>query len=195
MVGKRIFRTVYNSPIHVFSIDDLAGTFSGLPFADNPSFLDLAGSVVTPFIDEDGNVLYGIDNEFGFYATDFIGAEQKVLDGDYAEGFAGKCYDPSDPTTVLGLALRNAETDIFRSGAPLGTWALGIGGETVKASTEHFATMAELLSDHAFPGDADGIAPLGNDHKLLDLRPTGPVGTLEPGLVHDFYVEELAEAL
>jgi len=187
--------TVYNSPTHIFSIDDITGTFSGLTFADDPGFLDLTGSVVTPYIDKDGNELYGIDSEFGFYVNDFLGADQKVLDGDYAEGFAGNILDPSDSTSVIGLALRNAETDVFRSGAPLGTWSLGLGGATVKASTEHYNTMADVLSDQAFPGDPDAIAPLDNDLKMLDLRPTGPDGALEPGLVHEYYVEELTEAL
>ena len=125
----------FTAATHVFSLDDLTGTFSGLKYTDLPSMVDLTGTVMPTMTDKDGNILYGIDSEFGFQVYDFRGAEDKILDGDYAEGFAGNIYDPIDGTTILGLAMKNAETDVFKTGAPLGTWSLGIGGETVKAST------------------------------------------------------------
>ncbi|RBI84900.1 hypothetical protein DRV85_09505 [Rhodosalinus halophilus] len=187
--------TSYTSTIHVFSLDDIAATFGGLTFADDPTNVDTAAAVVTPYEDKDGNLLYGVDSEFGFYVQDFVGAEQKVLDGDFGEGFAGNIYDETDPTQIVGLALRNSPTEIFKSGAPLGTWSLGLGGMTVKASTEHYNTMAQVLSDQAFPEDADALAPLDNDLRLLDLRPTGPDGTFEAGAVHQLWVEELSQAL
>lgn len=182
----------FTSLSHTFSVDDLTGTFGGLGFADDPSILDTSGSVVTPFVDKDGDVLFAIDSEFGFYVTDFIGAEQKSLDGDYAEGFAGDIVDTDGD--VVGLAVRNAPTDIFRSGAPLGTWSLGLGGMTVKASTEHYASMADVLSDQAFPGDPDALRPLDDDLKLLDLRPNAG-GTFDQGALNGLYIHELAEAL
>lgn len=187
--------TTYTSPLHVFSLADITGTFGGETFPDNPDLIDTAGTTMEPYVDKDGNVLYGIDSEFGYYVTDFIGAEQKVLDGDYAEGWAGNIYDPDDPTTIVGLSLYNAETDVFRSGAPIGTWSLGLGGQTVKASTEHYNVMADVLSDQAYAGDPSAVAPLDDDLKILDLRPTGANGELQPGLVHNFYVAELTEAL
>ncbi len=185
----------YVSPLHTFSIDDITGTFSGLTYADDPSFIDTAGAVMAPITDKDGNVLWGVDSEFGFNVTDFLGAEQKILDGDFGEGQAGNIIDPNDPNNVLGISIKNAVTDIFRSALPLGTWSQGLGGTTVKASTEHYNTMADLLSDQAFPNDPNAIAPLDNDLRMLDLRPTGPGGTYEPGLVHQYYVEELTTAL
>lgn len=183
----------FQSLVHTFSINDLTATFTGIQFPDDPSILDTAGAVVAPYIDHDGNLLYGIDSEFGFYVTDFVGAEEKVLDGDYGEGFAGNIYDTDG--TLLGLALRDAETDLFLSGAPLGTWSLGLGGTTVKASTEHYVTMSSVLSDQLFPGDPDAIGPLDNDLKMRDLRPTGVGGSFELGVLHNLYVKELVSAL
>lgn len=136
---------------------------------------------------------YAIDSEFGFEVTDFVGAEGKELDGDYAEGFAGDIFDSDD--NLIGLALRDAPTDVFRSGAPLGTWSLGLGGQTVKASTEHYSTMADVLSDQEYPGDPSAIGPLDDDLKLLDLRPTSVSGVFEVGVLHELYVEELTQAL
>ncbi|SFN82972.1 hypothetical protein SAMN04487859_109157 [Roseovarius lutimaris] len=183
----------YLSPLHVFSIEDLTFTYSGVTYTDNPSLLDTAGAVVTPQVDKDGNVLYGTDSEFGFLVTDFIGAEDKTLDGDFAEGFAGNIFDIDN--NVTGLAVSNAATDVMKSGAPLGTWSLGLGGATVKASTEHYVSMQSILSDQKFPGDPDAIMQLDDDLKLLDLRPTGLNGALEEGLTHERYVHELSKGL
>ncbi|MCA0922175.1 H-type lectin domain-containing protein [Pseudooceanicola nanhaiensis] len=185
--------TIFNSTKHVFSINDLTATFDGLQYPEDPSFLDTAGAVVDPYVDRDGNVLYGIDSEFGFYVQDFIGAVEKELDGDFAEGYAGNIYD--DDGNVIGLALRDAETDMLLSGAPLGTWSLGLGGVTVKASTEHYITMASVLSDQAYPGDESALGPLDNDLKMRDLRPTEVAGVFEVGALHDAYVHELVGAL
>lgn len=187
--------SAFISQKHIFSTNDLTGTFSGLTVgnvADPDIFLDTKEDVVEAYIDKDGNALYGIDNEFGFDVTDFIGAEQKELNGDYAEGFAGNIYDEDD--NITGMSVYNAETDIFRSGAPLGTWSLGLGGSTVKASTEHYVTMSDLLSDQIVPGDTGAIRPLDNDLKMLDLRPVG-TGVFEVGALHEKYVRELSEAL
>lgn len=185
----------FSSATHVFSLDDLTATYSGLTYPLLPSMVDTAGAVVTPMIDKDGNVLYGIDNEFGFYVYDFRGGEDKVLDGDYGEGFAGNIFD-TDGVTVLGLALSNAKTAVFKTGAPLGTWSLGIGGETVKASTEHYTVMQDVLSDQKYPGDTSAIGPLDDDLRILDLRPIGDIaGAYAPGALHQLWVNELSEAL
>ncbi len=185
---------VFLSQIHTFSIDDILGTYDGQTYAENPDLIDTTGeSETAPYVDKDGTVLYPVDSEFGFLVTDFIGAEDKSLDGDYGEGFAGNIYD--DEENVVGLALRDAPTDVFKSGAPLGTWALGLGGATVKASTEHYNVMAHILSDQEYPGDPDALAPLDDDLKLLDLRPTGVDGAFEPGAKHELYVAELVAAL
>ncbi|WP_172327346.1 hypothetical protein [Mangrovicoccus sp. HB161399] len=182
----------YASALHTFSVNDLTATFSGLQYLDYMSMLDSSGSAVVPFVDHDGDILYGIDNEFGFYVSDFIGAEAKELDGDFGEGYAGNIYD-IDGNTV-GLAVHNAPTDVFLSGAPLGTWSMGLGGVTVKASTEHYATMVSVLSDQTYPDDPDALGPLDNDLKLLDLKPN-ELGVFEMGPLHELYLKEVVTAL
>ena len=183
--------TQFISELHTFSIDDITGTFSGETYPDNPSFIDTDGSVVPQITDKDGNILSGIDSEFGYHVSDFLLAEQKILDGDYAEGHAGNILDPENSEEILGISIKNSVTDIFLSGAPLGTWSLGLGGNTVKASSEHYATMASVLSDQAYPGDPAAIGLLDNDLRLLDRAPTGPDGALVAGVKHNLYVDEL----
>ncbi|WP_145963012.1 hypothetical protein [Mangrovicoccus ximenensis] len=182
----------YASALHTFSVNDLTSTFSGVQYPDDMSMLDSTGSVVVPYVDHDGDILYGIDSEFGFYVNDFIGAEEKELDGDYGEGYAGNIYD-IDGNTV-GLAVHNAPTDEFLSGAPFGTWSMGLGGTLVKASTEHYATMVSVLSDQAYPDDPNALGPLDNDLKLLDLKPD-ELGAFEMGPLHELYLKEVVTAL
>ncbi|MBL6427561.1 MAG: hypothetical protein HOY44_08560 [Maritimibacter sp.] len=186
--------TTYTSPTHVFSIEDLTATYSGVQYPALPGMLDTAGTTVEPYTDRDGNILYAIDSEFGFYIDDFIGALEKVLDGDFAEGFAGNAFD--DEGNQIGIALRDAETDVFLSGAPFGTWSLGLGGNTVKASTEHYETMASVLSDQEYPGDPGAIGPLDDDLKMLDIRPSEVTpGTFDIGPLNNAYIHELIQAL
>lgn len=52
----------FTSATHVFSLDDLTGTFSGLKYTDLPSMVDLTGTVMPTMTDKDGNILYGIDS-------------------------------------------------------------------------------------------------------------------------------------
>ncbi len=186
--------TAFLSDLHTFSLDDLTLTLTGLSFSDDPTLVDTDGSVMPQITDKDGNVLSGVDSEFGYYVTDFLGAEQKSIDGDFAEGHAGNILNPDDGS-IAGISIKNAVTDIFRSGLPLGTWSLGLGGTTVKASTEHYVTMADLLSDQRFPGDPDAVLALDDDLRLMDLAPTGSDGALEAGVLHELRVEELTQAM
>lgn len=163
---------------HVFSINDIAGGFDGATFADTPSIIDLTAD---PKVVKDAPPLYPIDSEFGFYVTDFDGAEEKVRDGLYEEGWAGNLADGS------GLVLSDAPTDTLQTPAVLGTWLAGLGGNSVKASTEHYSVMQNVLSDQAYPGDPDAVYQLDDDLKMMDLR----VGSA----VHDSYVLELTQAL
>jgi hypothetical protein len=144
--------TEYISELHLFSINDIVGGFDGSSYADDPTIIDTAGtSSVESFISKDGNTLYPIDSTFGFYLADFVGAEQKVRDDDYAEGWAGDMYDVAG--NAIGLELSDAETGVFKSGLPLGTWLTGLGGVTVKASTEHYVVMADILGFDSLPED------------------------------------------
>ncbi len=195
--------TTHMSELHVFNVDDLSGSYDG-----EPARQDLGPEyVVNPFVDKDGNVLHAVDSTFGFHVTDFVGAEDKMFDGDYAEGFAGNMDfgfpddpDPLPPGWVLpveaGLAVRNAKTDIFLSGANnLGTWGIGLGSQaTVKQSTEHYTTMAALLSDQGFPGDSDALGPLDDDLRVLDYE-VDELGDITENSLHLLWVEELAQAL
>ena len=192
--------TSFSSGLHTFTLNDLLGTFAGDTFEFLPSILDTSASVVTPYVDKDGNLLYGVDSEFGFNVTDFVGAEQKTLDGDFGEGFVGNIGTDTDGSGFVesdeatGLSVRNAKTDIFQTPSPFGTWLRGLGGETVKASTEHYATMQQVLSDQQYPGDTSGFYTLDDDLKLYNLVETSP-GVYGPGLAHDYYIQELTVAL
>ncbi|WP_238366721.1 calcium-binding protein [Mesobacterium pallidum] len=146
---------------HVFSTADITVTFGGMTIgnAANPlSVFDTTGASGTKIAD--GVTLYPIDSEFGYYVEDFTDASVKVLDGDYAEGWAG---DLMIAGVQAGLVLSDSPTDTFKTPALLGTWLAGLGGNTVKASTEHYVVMQNVLSDQRYPGDPDALYPLDND--------------------------------
>jgi hypothetical protein len=146
----------YQSPLHTFSIDDVQGGFDGSTYGTSGAiqrseiFCGLPGSPdcpedVGPIVDKEGVTLYPIDNQFGFYVVDFVGAQEKDYDGDYMEGWAGNI---TDGDTVIGIKVSNAATDTYKVKAPLGTWCQGLGGTSVKCSTEHYAVMEHALSCH-----------------------------------------------
>ncbi|MEQ8652101.1 MAG: hypothetical protein RIC87_06520 [Kiloniellales bacterium] len=192
--------STFRSSLHTFSTDDILGTFSGVTVPEDPTIIDTGGlSDVAPIVDKDGNVLSPIDSEFGYYVYDFLGADPKIRDFDYNEGFAGNILQDLDgggiADDVAGLAVADAQTDTFKTGLPLGTWSLGLGGTSVKASTEHYNVMSHVLSDQAHPEDPNALYPLDNDLKLVDLEPTGIDGALQPGVLHELHVDELVSAL
>jgi len=157
---------------HTFSVDDITVTFGGMTIGsmeDSSSVYDDGEGAPTK--DADGTTLYRIDSEFGYYVSDFENAEQKSLDGDYAEGWAGNAMDGDE---IIGLVISDSPTETFKTPAVFGTWLAGLGGSTVKASTEHYVTMQNVLSDQVTPGfdanndgiynEADGdIIPLAAD--------------------------------
>lgn len=149
--------------LHVFSTDDIAGTYDGVTQGVDGGVIDLSGANGTKETKE-GLTLYPIDSEFGFYVSDFLGAEDKVLDGDYAEGWAGDLIIDGQQA---GLVVSDSPTETFKTPAVFGTWLAGIGGNTVKASTEHYSVMQNVLSDQAFPGDPDAVYALDDDLILL----------------------------
>jgi hypothetical protein len=146
----------YESPVHVFSVNDVLGDFDGSTYGDTGAAQDksiicgLPDSAQTtcpddaaqPFTDKSGVELFPIDSEYGFYVVDFVGAQEKVKDGDYGEGWVGNLPDGS------GIAVSNAITDRYKVKAPQGTWCQGLGGNSVKCSTEHYTTMEHVLSCH-----------------------------------------------
>lgn len=134
---------------HAFSVNDVQGDFAtGGTFADNPAILCAApGAPACPKdgpqpIVSEGTTLYPIDSEFGFYVVDFVGGFEKQLDGIYHEGFIGDRVDGNGS----GVMISNAPTDEFKTQKPVGTWCAGMGGTSVKCSTENFAVMEHVLT-------------------------------------------------
>ena len=151
------------SAVHVFSTDDVTGTFDGDKQGDEgANFVDFDSTNTKT--SKDGVTLYPIDSEFGYVVTDFEGAVPKEIDGLYTEGWVG---DLVDGDVQIGLVVSDAPTDVFKTPAVLGTWLTGLGDNTVKASTEHYVTMQNVLSDQAFPDDPDAVYTLDDNLILL----------------------------
>ncbi len=150
--------------IHVFSTNDITGTFDGLTQGDvlegETPVIDFSAA---PMVTKEGVNLYPINSEFGYVLTDFVGAVEKdfVDNPEYAEGWAGDIIGAGGEQ--IGLVLSDASTDTFKTPALLGTWLSGLGGNTVKASTEHYVVMQHILSDQAFPGDPNAVYPLDDN--------------------------------
>lgn len=157
---------------HIFSSADVTATFTGLTQADvladgDPTNdLLIINTAATPRV-SDGVNLYPVNSDFGFNVIDFKEAIQKdlLLDPEYEEGWVGDLTGPSGEQ--LGIVIADAPTDTFKTPAVLGTWLAGIGGNTVKASTEHYSVMQNVLSDAAYPGDPDALYPLDDNLILL----------------------------
>ncbi len=135
----------YISPVHTFSIQDLLGDFEGTLLADDPSLVcgvaDTCPSEGNqPQLDNEGVTLYPIDSTFGFEVIDFEGAVAKVRDLVYDEGWIGDLPGGS------GIRISNAPTVVLKAGSPKGTWCGGLGGNSVKCSSEHFTVMEHVLS-------------------------------------------------
>ena len=94
---------------------------------------------------DEAALLYPIDSSFTTDELDFFGATPRFRDGVYEEGFAGD-IPPSADHPEGGLEVSDVATDLFKAGAPLGTWAAGLGSESIKASTEHYTVMEAILT-------------------------------------------------
>ncbi|WP_089232213.1 hypothetical protein [Tropicimonas sediminicola] len=186
--------TVQYKAGYTFKVGDITVGWGGETLATRPESLSDSVAMTT----KAGVEMYAVDNEFGFYVTDFIGAQPKVFDGDFGEGFVGELADG-------GIAVSNARTVTFSVPARFGTWLEGIGGNFVKASTEHYTVMQAILSDQAYPGDTSGYYQLDDDLWIVDYR-TGddgmpvdeagnPSSSLVDDAMHGFYVKELIGAL
>jgi len=143
----------YDSPVHVFSINDVMGGFDGSTFGtsgatQDPYIICDLGSAPCPednqpFVDKSGVMLYPVDSEFGFYVVDFLGAQGKIRDGDYREGFVGNIIENG---AQIGIQVSNSATDTYKVKPPFGTWCQGLGGTSVKCETEHYSVMEHVLS-------------------------------------------------
>ena len=153
--------------IHVFSTDDITGTYDGQTQGDDGGFIDFDAD---PKVTKEGVDLYPINSEFGFVVTDFSGARDKTL-LDSPEGGEGWAGDLTNAEGQVGLVVSDSPTDTFKTPAVLGTWLTGLGSNTVKASTEHYNVMAQVLSDQKYAGDPDAVYPLDDDLILLSENP------------------------
>lgn len=151
----------YTSPLHTFSMGDLLVDFKGRTFTqDSAAICGLPGGVscpnaidpatgqpyVYPIVDKQSITLYPVDTEFGFEVVDFLGAEGKELSPrDYLEGYIGNITEGDE---IVGVKISNAETDTYKVKPPLGTWCQGLGGTSVKCSSEHYTVMEHSLTCH-----------------------------------------------
>jgi hypothetical protein len=137
----------WESAKHTFGLDDVIGNALGETDGDNPNVIkdgDPGESLTGEdnLTAKDGGVLYPINSEFGFDVTDFVGATPKTFDGVAEEGWVGAFTDDDGS----GLQFSDAETATLKAPNLVGTWAAGLGGNEIKASTEHFTVMEAVLS-------------------------------------------------
>jgi len=116
------------------------GYLTGLPACDAEH---------QPVVGDQSPWLYPVNSEFGFHVVPYTLAYDKVMnDGVWGEGWVGNIYDPVIPTKVIGVEVANVDTDTFQVPAGMGTWCSGIGGGSVKCSTERYTVMEHVLTCH-----------------------------------------------
>ena len=138
---------------HTFSTDDVMKSFDGTTFATDKTFICgiaggpacARGQTQPKTAKKTGETLYPVDSEFGFIVEDFVGAAEKTINNDFAEGWVN---DITDATYGNGLMVANAKTDIFKTRKLTGSWCSGLGGALVKCSSEHYSTFEHVLSCH-----------------------------------------------
>ena len=152
---------------HVFSTNDVTGTFDGLTQGTVGDGTPVVDFTAVPEITKEGVFLYPINSEFGYNVTDFVGAVEKdfFADPEYEEGWVGDLTGAGGEQ--LGLVISNSPTDTFKTPALLGTWLAGMGGETVKASTEHYVVMQNILSDQRYPEDPEAVYQLDDNLRMV----------------------------
>ena len=153
---------------HVFSTNDITGTWDGLTQgAVEEGETPVVNFAAVPVVTKDGVNLYPINSEFGYNVTDFVGAVEKDFYADpaYEEGWVGDLTGAAGEQ--LGLVISNSPTDTFKTPALLGTWLAGLGGNTVKASTEHYTVMQNILSDQHYPEDPNAVYQLDDNLKMV----------------------------
>lgn len=131
----------YYSPLYTFSMEDVQ--------CDTKTYgVDNCVDLSNPLTDDkDGYTYYGIDSSYSFTAVDFKPAESKLRiprDGTYDDGWIANIYDSNG--NVIGVKAKSPETPSWKAGGLMGAWAAGLGGNSVKSSTEHYAVMSHIMA-------------------------------------------------
>ncbi|MBE0597162.1 MAG: hypothetical protein IH614_07825 [Desulfuromonadales bacterium] len=126
----------YTSPKHIFSTNDVMCDQNLIGTAClSPSLM---------LNEKDGGYYYGIDSAYGYRVQDFTVPVPVPRDGVYDNGMI---IDVKDEFGVAkGVSTVTQITPRFLSGALKGEWAAGLGGLSVKASTEHYLVMDHVLN-------------------------------------------------
>ena len=103
---------VYNTPYHVFSINDIQGDGTGDYYGTD--CLDLDNPVN---FENDELEYYAIDSGYGMYAEDYnfeLSGTFRPVDKIYEEGWAANLYDDDD---IIGLKVRTPATPNWKTTA------------------------------------------------------------------------------
>ncbi len=174
----------WTPPAYEFKIEDVQGGANADVYGNDRTIIcgetssavptcpgDVAGAeagAAKPITDKQGNTLYPIESNFGFKVSDFVGAAVREFDQDYQEGFIGSISD----ATGNGIAVSNVQTDVFKTKSPYGSWCAGLGGVTVKCSSEHYTVMEHVLScNETIPYTTDDPSTSAQ-RDLIDPDPT-----------------------
>lgn len=173
-----------------FSLDGVQGGFDGVTVADVPEILcttDCPDEVVV----NEGFDMFPIDSEFAYETQDFYGHWAADRDGLYTEGYAGEIASPDGEP--WGLALSDQDTDLYKTGYPLGSWCGGLGGDTIKCSTEHFVTMEHVLTcDETVPYMFSDPYTGDPDYPECEPLDTDLYPTLDTLTTYSGYLEDIA---
>jgi len=148
---------------HVFGTADITGLFDGTRVGDGTAMPPIIDYTADPMVTQEGVELFPLNSEFGYLVTDFDSAVPRdfYLNPEYWEGYAGDIIGPLGEQE--GLVVSNEATDTFLTPARMGTWLVGMGGSSVKASTEHYGVMQAILSDQYFPEDPNAVYELDDN--------------------------------
>ncbi|MGB5591852.1 MAG: hypothetical protein WBN31_12970, partial [Gammaproteobacteria bacterium] len=176
---------------HTFSMQDVQGGFDGSTYADTPDIIcglgvpcPIDGPVPTP--DKTGIMLYPVDSEFGFYVSDFVGAAPKIRDDDYLEGWVGDIFENNQ---LVGLRISNVSTDTFKVPSNMGTWCAGLGGTSIKCSTEHYSVLEHVKTCYETIPYLYSDRDTGVPGDLVDPATGAVIGTCAEGMLDNNLME------
>lgn len=177
---------------HTFSVQDVQGGFDGSTYAERSDIICGLGDVACPVdgpvptADKTGIMLYPIDSEFGFYVSDFVGAAQKIRDFDYREGWVGDIYENNQ---LVGLRVSNVSTDTFKVPSNMGTWCAGLGGTSIKCSTEHYSVLEHVKTCYETVPYLYSDRDTGIPGDLVDPATGAVIGTCAEGMLDNNLME------